>query len=80
MVKNVTQIWSGIMTNVGANAKIQKNITCAKTCYICSENGKYQGSIIDNSVITCDEVIDMTKIVPTTKLQQKLFQQFYLFD
>ena len=26
------------------------------TC--CSENGKYLASIIDNSVITCDEIID----------------------
>ena len=29
-----------------------------------SENGKYLGSIVDNSLITCDEVIDTTKIVP----------------
>ena len=29
------------------------------------ENGKYVGSIVDNSVITCDEVIVQTKTVPT---------------
>ena len=29
------------------------------------ENGKYARSIIDNSVITCDEIKDTTKTVPT---------------
>ena len=33
---------------------------------ICScKNGKYLESIIDDSVITCDEIIDTTETVPT---------------
>ena len=31
------------------------------------ENGKYVGSIIDDTVITCDEIIEKTKTVPKTK-------------
>ena len=32
---------------------------------MCScENGKYTGSIINNSLIICDEIIGTTKIVP----------------
>ena len=30
------------------------------------ENIKYVGSIIDNSVITCDEIIEMTKTITTS--------------
>ena len=30
-----------------------------------SENGKYLASIIDDSVITCDEIIKETKIIIT---------------
>ena len=53
------------------SAKIPKNIhsTCKKD-YICKpatcscKNGKYVWSI-DNSVITCDEIIDTTKTVLT---------------
>ena len=30
------------------------------------ENGKYVGSIIDYSVVTCDEIIEATKTVPTS--------------
>ena len=29
------------------------------------ENGKYLASIIDDSVIKCDEIIDTTKTIPT---------------
>ena len=32
--------------------------------YIC-ENGKYLESIIADSLITCDEIIEVTKTVPT---------------
>ena len=44
---------------------------CAKKNYIwnpttCScENGKYLANIIDDSVITCDEIIEDTKSIPT---------------
>ena len=67
-------------TNVGACAKMKKNIICAKriiwnpaTCTC--ENGRYAESVTDNSVITCDEIIDAVgklyaepiKIVPTKR-------------
>ena len=51
------------------SVKIQKNIMCAKKDYIwnpdtCScENSKYVWSFIDNSVITCDKIIEETKTV-----------------
>ena len=45
----------------------KKHHKCEKDPAACScENGKYLASIIDNSVITCDEIIDAeeTKIIP----------------
>ena len=77
MVENVTQIKSGTKINVGVSAKIQGNIMCVKkflnignsATYSC-RNDKYLGSIIDDSVITCDEIVDTTKTVST-----KIFQQ-----
>ena len=47
---------------------------CAKKKYIwnpetCTfENGKHEGSVIDNSMIACDEIIEDIKM-----FQQKLF-------
>ena len=38
-----------------------KNRTSTCTC----ENGKYLGSIIGDSLITCDEIIEVIKTVPT---------------
>ena len=35
------------------------------------ENGKYIGSIIVDSVITCDEIIEETKTVPTKSISTK---------
>ena len=60
IVENVIEIKSGIMINVGwvQNPK-EHNATCS------CKNGKYLGSIIDDSVITCDEIIDTTETVPT---------------
>ena len=60
------------------SVKIQTNMCIQKTYIwnpaICScENDKYVGSIIDNSVITCDEIIKENKIIPTKSFQQKLF-------
>ena len=49
--------------------RIRKNIIYLKKDYICNpatcsrENGKYLASIIDNSVMTCDEVIEEIKTV-----------------
>ena len=65
-VANITQIKSRTTLNVGVRVKIRKNIVCAKkyflnlaTC-IC-KSGKYLGSITDDSVIMCDEIIEKTK-------------------
>ena len=64
---------------------------CEKSCvwknYIwnaatCScENGKYAGSIIDNSMITCDEVIDETKTVTTKNVTtNSTFSKFLCYS
>ena len=62
LVESVIQIKIGIMINVSWMWK--KHHTCEKdyiwnpaTCGC--ENGNYLASIIDNSMITCDEIIDM---------------------
>ena len=58
------------------SVKIRKNIVCEKD-YIwnlvtCScENCKYAGSIMDDSVITCGEIIETTITVPTTTVPTK---------
>ena len=71
-VASVTQIKSIIMINVNVSANSQKNFTCAKIyiyIYIwntatCSfEKGKHSGSIIDDSVIMRDEIINAAEIV-----------------
>ena len=66
MVENVIQIKSGITINVGASVKILKNIVCAKKIIfgILLHVVEKMESIIDNSVITCDEMINTTKTVP----------------
>ena len=35
------------------------------------KNGKYMGNIIDFSVITCDEIIEETKTIPTKSTSTK---------
>ena len=83
MAESVIQIKSGIMINVNLSAK--KHCTCEKH-NICNpatcdcENGKHLASIIDNSMITCDEIIDakaksydeVKKKTVTTSLMQKM--------
>ena len=63
MVRNVTQIKSGIMINVGVALEIRKKIyNVCKKDYICNsatcscKNGKYDRVITDNSVTLCDEI------------------------
>ena len=59
--ENVIQINGGIAINVDVSVK---NIIFVRKNYIwnpatCScKNGKYLASIIDNSVIKCDEIIE----------------------
>ena len=70
MVENVTQMKRGITINVNVSVKIQKNYRVFKKDYIwnpatCScQNGKYLASIIDDFVITCDQIIEETKVIP----------------
>ena len=54
--------------------------------YICNpdecscENGKYLEGIIDDSVITCDEIIEETKAVPTNfNAKKQPVEKFSLF-
>ena len=44
------------------------------------ENGKYLGSINDNLIVTCGEIIEVTetvsrKNIPTKSITKKLFQE-----
>ena len=63
MVENVIQVKMGIKKSIDVAAKIQENIMCEKN-YICNpstctyENGKYLESIVDDSVIMCDKIIN----------------------
>ena len=58
-------------------SEFKKHHICKKKDYIwdpvtCScENGKYLASIIDDSVITCDEIIEETKTSPTNLNENK---------
>ena len=70
--ENIIHIKSGIPINVYASVK---NITYVKkNSAICScENGKYLASIIDDdSVVTCDGVVEEKKTVPTNFNKKKL--------
>ena len=67
--ENVIQIQSGItIKNIMYVKKIIFRILLA-TCSC--ENGKYLASIIDDSVITCEEIIEETKTVPTSFNEKK---------
>ena len=69
--ENIIHIKSGIPINVYASVK---NITYVKkNSAICScENGKYLASIIDDdSVVTCDGVVEEKKTVPTNFNKKK---------
>ena len=77
MAESVIQIKSGIMINVSLSAK--KHRICEKhdiwnpaTCDC--ENGKHLASIIDNSMITCDEIID-AKAKSHDEVKKKQLQQ-----
>ena len=72
MVENVIQIKSGIMISVNGNAKniiFVKKIWNPPTCSF--ENGKYLASIIDDSVIMWDEIIDAEEKNYSNKFQKK---------
>ena len=75
MVENAVQIKSGIMVNV--SVKIKKNHRVCKKDYIwnpttcSSKNGKYLANIIDDSEITCHEIIEETKTIPKNFNEKK---------
>ena len=61
MEENLTHINGEITINVDANVKnamfVKKDYVWNPSTYNC-ENGKYLATIMDNSVIMCDEVIE----------------------
>ena len=68
MVANTTWIKSGIIVIVYMCVNNQRNIMCTEKIIFatCScKNSKYLGSIIDDSVIMCDEVINVGNYVST---------------
>ena len=90
MVENVTLIKSTITISVGVSVKIQKNIVYAKKVIlwnpaICNcKNVKYAGSIIGDSVVICNEIIDTTESTSTktapakTALTKSTLTNFYI--
>ena len=61
MAQSVIQIKSGIMTIFDAIAKTSymwKKIIFGVLLHVVAEHGKYLASIIDDPVITCDEIIE----------------------
>ena len=58
MIEDVIQIRSGITMCLDASAKNIENYCIWNTATCSCKYGKYLGSIIDDSVITCDEIID----------------------
>ena len=76
MVNNVTQMESGITTNVGVSVTVQNNIICLKMIifgillYVVVYNGKYVTNIIGNLL--------MKLYIQQKHFQQKPFQQILL--
>ena len=72
MEKNVIQIRHGITTNVDVSVK---NISVEKSIFgvllPIVANSKYLASIIDNSAITCDEIIEEETKAVTTNFNEK---------
>ena len=73
-VKNSNQKWSNVKYR--CKYKNKKKHVCEKNCIsnpstYASENGKYLGSIISNSVIICDKITKVTKTVPTKTAKTK---------
>ena len=71
MAENVTRIKIGITNKCRCECKNPKEHHVCKKSYICTatctcKKGKYLGSIIDTSVITCDEIINAPESALTT--------------
>ena len=71
MEENIIQINGGIMIKIDANAKK----SCMWKKGFIYRNWKYLASIMDNSAIICDEIIesydDETKSIPTNFNEEK---------
>ena len=66
MVQNVIQIKKGITINVDGNRKSKLNMVHTRSSNIwnpntcaCGINYTYTKNLIDNSVVACDEIIDV---------------------
>ena len=79
MNENIIQVNGGIAINVDVSVKniiyVKKYIWSPSTC-IC-ENGKYLPSIMDDSVIMCDEIIEET--VPTNFSENPVKGKLFVF-
>ena len=65
------QIWNNDKYQCECKNPEKKHIWNPATCTC--ENDKYSGSIIDNSVITCDRIIEATKTVPTKSTSTDIY-------
>ena len=78
MIKNKTQIKSRTTKNLDVSANIKKNMVCARKIIFGSLvhvlNGVYLESIIDDSLVTCDEIIATIKTIPV-KATAKRFNE-----
>ena len=79
MVENVIQIKRGMKNCVDVSAKVTKIIMWPKICiYILNpsactyRNGKYSASVIGDSAITCNEIIEVTKNIATETVPTKI--------
>ena len=66
MEENVIQINGGITINVDVSVKniYVKKIICGILLHVVCKNNKYLASIIDDSMITCGDIIEETKTIP----------------
>ena len=77
IVENITRIKIRITINVDASVRTPKNVVLEKKVYIsnpatCScKNGKYLASMIDDSVIKCDDILNKTEIFNQKVIAQK---------
>ena len=80
MVEDVIQIKSRIIKNANVSAKILKRRSYFRKDHVWNlttytyESGKYLESIIAESVTACDEIIEMTKTIPTKTVTTKTIQ------
>ena len=68
MEENVIQIHVGITINVLKTSYMRLNL---ESCYMQLQKWKYLASIIDNSVITYDEIIEEETKTVTTIFNEK---------